>query len=151
MTKPVARHHSKQHLAVSGSSLQQSTKYCRKGTLSNDDHDEAVNDNERHDFPFKRLFPIIPTRSVCKMCSNVQRIKLARQRKKCRQVPSSSTEPKFSSFHVVVLARTTKKCTCSACTTIVFSHQICRFVTFSFSSLFSLFKVPETTQTKLSN
>ena len=30
------------------------------GNLSNDNHDEAVNDNEKYDFAFMRLFPIIP-------------------------------------------------------------------------------------------
>ena len=40
------------------------------GTLHNEDDDKAVNDNEKYEFAFMGSFPIIPTRSACKMCSN---------------------------------------------------------------------------------
>ena len=46
------------------------------GNLSNDNHDEAVNDNEKYEFGFMRSFPIIPIRSACIMCSNCPGIKL---------------------------------------------------------------------------
>ena len=35
-----------------------------------------------------------------------------------------------------------EKSTCRACTTILFSHEICKFVTFSFRSPLSLLKLP---------
>ena len=44
------------------------------GTLSNDDGDEVVNDNNKYEFGFMRSLPIIATRSVCKICSKCQGI-----------------------------------------------------------------------------
>ena len=96
-------------------------------TLRNgaDNDDEAVNGNEKYELASLRSFPVIPTRPACKMYSNCPGIKLnvrERELKNRRRLLSSSTKPKISPFHVVVLARTTTKCTkmrnaCSACKT----------------------------------
>ena len=64
------------------------------------------------------------------------------------QVPTFSIKPQIWRVHVGFFADDGKemdkneKCTCRACKAIVFSLEICKFVTFSLPSPLSLLKLP---------